>query len=89
MIDREFVMDLRTEIKKIAREEVKKAIEEHDRTTDKRTETHTCDLIDRQAAIKAILKVPDGNWNQKRFAQEIRKLPSVDSVPVRRGKWVY
>lgn len=36
------------------------------------------DTISRQAAIKAILKVPDGNWSQKRYAQEVKKVPSVD-----------
>lgn len=46
------------------------------------------DLISRQAAIKANLKVPDGNWSQKRYAQEIRKQPSVDVVQVKRGKWI-
>ena len=39
-------------------------------------------LIYREAAINAILKVPDGNWSQKRYAQEIRKQPSVDAVQV-------
>ena len=40
------------------------------------------DTISRQAAIEAILKVPDGNWSQKRYAQEIRKQAPVDAVPV-------
>lgn len=53
-------------------------------TSDPVTKDH--DLISRQAAIKAILKVPDGNWSQKRYAQEIRKQPSVDTVPVVRCK---
>lgn len=34
------------------------------------------DTVSRQAAIKAIMSVPDGNWRSVRYANEIKKLSS-------------
>lgn len=36
------------------------------------------DLISRKEAIKAIENVPQGNWLNIRYSEEIERLPSVD-----------
>jgi len=46
------------------------------------------EYIDREAAIKAVNKVPDGNWKSIRYAKEIKAIPAADVVPVRHGRWI-
>lgn len=42
--------------------------------------------IEREAAIKAIESVPDGNWKSIRYAKEVKAIPAADVVPVVRCK---
>lgn len=46
------------------------------------------EYIEREAAIKAIESVPDGNWRSIRYAKEVKAIPAADVVPVRHGRWV-
>lgn len=51
-----------------------------EKRTDKRTETHACDLIDRQAAIDAV----DATWwNARGIRKAIQELPSAQPEPIR------
>ena len=43
------------------------------------------DLISRKEAIKAIENVPQGNWLNIRYSEEIEKLPSAEP---KKGQWV-
>lgn len=53
----------------------------------KALEQESCeDCISRQAAIDALMSVPDGNWKSIRYVKEIELLPSV--TPARKiGHW--
>ena len=64
--------------------------EEH---TEKRTETHACDLISRQAAIDAIHNLyaihgNEGSWiDQKDAFNAVNNLPPAQPEP-KKGKWI-
>lgn len=45
------------------------------------------EYIERDAAIKAIESVPDGNWRSIRYAKEVKAIPAADVAPVRHGRW--
>ena len=46
------------------------------------------EYIEREAAIKAIESVPDGNWRSIRYAKEVKAIPAADVAPVRHGRWI-
>lgn len=46
------------------------------------------EYIEREAAIKAIESVPDGNWRSIRYAKEVKAIPAADVALVRHGHWV-
>lgn len=41
------------------------------------------DLIRRQDAIDAVMSVPEGNWLSRRYAEELKEVPSARPT----GKW--
>lgn len=45
------------------------------------------EYIEREAAIKAIESVPDGNWRSIRYAKEVKAIPAADVALVRHGHW--
>ena len=51
--------------------------------TEKRTETHACDLISRQAAIDAIMGQPPEPHYPSWYAAQIEKLPSAQPEIIR------
>ena len=68
-------------------------LEEVPETHDKRTETHACDLIERQAAIDAICNDYCGGNHDCKFyldcdnLRSIRSLPSAQPDYARMGRW--
>ena len=46
------------------------------------------DYISREAAIKAIQAVPEGNWNNQRYVNEIERVPAADVVERKHGEWI-
>ena len=58
-------------------------------THDKRTETHACDLISRQAAIDALSDYYHHTTETQHAAlrEALGRVESVDAVPVVHGRW--
>ena len=46
------------------------------------------EYIEREAAIKAIESVPDGNWRSIRYAKEVKAVPAADVRPVVKAYWI-
>jgi len=46
------------------------------------------DLIDRAAAIEVLGEPHPLDYNRISAVEKIRELPSVEAVPMRRGKWI-
>ena len=47
------------------------------------------DLINRQAAIDALIDALAWTWSEKAAIDAIKNLPSVDAVPVIHAKWIF